>query len=93
LAEYLAVPDISIADDGLVSRRSQARIMTWNKLCELLPTFGYTVEKKRKRLNGSANPLNCYMITGNWHDVEIVASNNFYELVAAKSGDFEKEED
>lgn len=81
LAEYLAVPDIDMSATG----KSHARIMTWNKLQSILPSFGYTVEKKRKRLNGSQNALNCYMITGDWNDVELVANNDFMELVAAKS--------
>lgn len=49
--------------------------------------MGYTIEKKRKRINGSVNALNCYMITGQWHDVEITKTNDFMELVAAKSAD------
>lgn len=85
LAEVMAVPDIDIrAAATKVSR--QARIMTWNKLQELLVNLGYSIEKKRKRLPGNPNAVNCYMITGEWHDVEIAVENDFMQLVAAKSG-------
>ena len=60
--------------------------MTWNKLQELLVNLGYSIEKKRKRLPGNPNAVNCYMITGEWHDVEIAVENDFMQLVAAKSG-------
>ena len=59
--------------------------MSWNKLQSVLPTVGYTIEKARKRINGSANALNCYKITGEWKEAEIVGDNNFFALVAAKS--------
>ena len=85
LAEYMAVPDVDI--NNTAGGRNQSRIMSWNKLQVLLPTLGYNVEKKRKRINGSANPLNCYMITGDWQDVEITKTNDFMQLVAAKSAD------
>ena len=85
LAEYMAVSEIDVNNNA--SGRTQSRIMSWNKLQELLPSMGYTIEKKRKRINGSVNALNCYMITGQWHDVEITKTNDFMELVAAKSAD------
>lgn len=78
LAEYMNVPELNTED------HRSSRVMTWNRLKEYLPALGYTVEKKRKRINGSTNPLNCYLITGEWHDVELV-DNNFLQLVAAKS--------
>ena len=48
----------------------------------MLPKFGYSVEKKRKRLGG--NPVQAYYITGAWHDVEVIGGKDFMELVAAK---------
>ena len=83
LAEVMSVPDVDIKNTS--GGRIQSRPMSWNKLQSVLPTLGYEVEKKRKRINGSTNPLNCYMITGEWHDVEIVADHNFMDLVAAKT--------
>lgn len=83
LAEYMAVPDVNLNTNNF--GRTQSRIMSWNKLRDMLPIMGYTVEKKRKRINGSSNPLNCYMITGEWQDIEIKHDNNFMELVKAKS--------
>ena len=61
--------------------------MTWNKLQEILPSVGYTIEKARKRINGSANPQSCYRISGEWKEAEVVGDNNFFALVAAKSSD------
>ena len=43
------------------------------------------MEKKRKRLDGMANPAVCYYISGEWHDVEIAGDASFMALVAAKS--------
>lgn len=85
LAEYMNVPDIDLASANNAKVRSRA--MSWKKLAEVLPTLGYTIEKKRKRLNGSANAVSCYMITGEWHEIEVIADNQFYALVAAKSND------
>jgi len=34
------------------SNKNNSRVMTWNKLKEYLPSLGYTVEGKRKRMNG-----------------------------------------
>lgn len=82
LAEYLAVPDIDLEQ---YNSHNTNRIMSWNKLQTTLPSFGYTVEKGRKRLNGSANAVTAYKITGNWHDVEIVHTGDFLELAKAKS--------
>ena len=76
LAEYMAVPELDKANRG--------RTMTWNRLKEYLPSIGYTVEQKRKRLNGAKNATQAYYITGEWHDVELV-DNNFLQLVEAKS--------
>lgn len=61
--------------------------MSWNKLQAFLPNVGYTVEKKRRRVKGAPNPLNCYMITGEWHDVELVADGDFMALAEAKGLD------
>lgn len=38
--------------------------MTWNSLKEFFPQLGYTVEKKRKTLNGKTQE--CYYISGEW---------------------------
>ena len=78
LAEYMAVPELDKAN------KNTSRIMTWNKLKEYLPALGYTVEQKRKRLNGAKNAVQAYYITGEWHDVELV-DNQFLQLVEAKS--------
>ena len=77
LAEYMHVPEMR-ADGNRVSR-----VMTWNTLKDCLPYIGYTVEQKRKKLDGKLQQ--CYYITGAWHDAEI-QNNQFLELVAAKEG-------
>ena len=59
--------------------------MRWNKLQTFLPTIGYTVEKARKRVNGTTSAVCCYKITGEWHDVEIAHTADFMQLVAAKN--------
>ena len=82
LAEYLCVPEISVSDSN---ESKHSRPMSWNKLSQLLPKFGYTVEKTRKRINGSTNAVSCYRITGEWHDAELAHTNEFMQLVAAKS--------
>lgn len=74
LAEYLAVPELD------KKNKHTDRIMTWNKLKEYLPTIGYSVEQKRKKINGKLTQ--CYYIAGEWHDVE-VTDNNFLQLVEA----------
>ena len=78
LAEYMDIPDLDR------NNKNSSKIMTWNRLKEYLPTIGYTVEQKRKRLNGAKNATQAYYITGEWHDVELV-DNNFLQLVEAKS--------
>ena len=82
LAEYMAVPDLD------KNNKNSSRIMTWNRLKEYLPIIGYTVENKRKRLNGKLQQ--CYYITGEWHDVEMT-DNQFLQLVAAKEQQEEEE--
>lgn len=67
--------------------KHSSRVMTWNKLKDYLPTLGYSVENKRKRINGK--PAQCYYITGEWHDVELI-DNDFLQLVAAKSEKLEE---
>ena len=74
LAEYMNVPELD------KNNKNNSRVMTWNKLKEYLPSLGYTVEGKRKRMNGK--PTQCYYISGEWHDVEIV-DNDFLQLVEA----------
>lgn len=75
LAEYLAVPELD------KKNKNTNRAMSWNKLKEYLPVIGYTVEQKRKRIDGKIMQA-CY-ITGEWHDVEIV-DNDFLQLVDAR---------
>lgn len=75
LAEYMNVPELD------KSNKNNSRTMTWNRLKEYLPSLGYTVEGKRKRMNGK--PTQCYYISGEWHDVEIV-DNDFMQLVEAR---------
>ena len=75
LAEYMNVPDLD------KENKNSNRIMSWNKLKECLPSIGYTVEEKKKRVEGKLKQ--CYYISGEWHDVEVV-DNNFLQLVEAK---------
>ena len=77
LAEELAVPDL---DKG---NKHSSRALTWNRLKEVLPLAGYTVESARKRLDGKQQT--CYRITGEWHDIEMV-DKEFEQLLAAKQG-------
>ena len=56
--------------------------MTWNALKEALPAIGYSVEQKKKSLEGKQQQA-CY-ITGTWHDVEM-KDNMFMALVAAQN--------
>ena len=65
---------------------NRSRAMTWNRLKDYLPVIGYTVTSKRKKIKGKQ--VQCYFITGEWHDVEI-KDNDFLTLVAAKTGDEE----
>lgn len=58
--------------------------MTWNRLKDYLPVMGYNVDQKRKKINGKL--MQCYYITGEWHDVEI-KDNEFLQLVAAKENE------
>jgi len=76
LAEYMAVPELDR------NNKNTNRIMTWNKLKDYLPALGYTVEQKRKRIDGKQQQA--YFISGEWHDVEVV-DNDFLQLVAAKN--------
>lgn len=78
LAEYMHVPELR--DDG----NRVSRAMTWNRLKDCLPYIGYTVEAKRKKINGKIQQ--CYYITGDWHDAEI-QDNKFLELVSARIGE------
>lgn len=73
LAEKMAVPSFSKGNT----------VMTWNALKDALPSIGYTVEQKRKTLNGKQQQA-CY-ITGEWHDIE-GKDNMFLSLVEAKEG-------
>ena len=73
LAEVMSISDFTT---------TSSRIMTWNKLKDFLPTIGYSVEGKRKRLK--SKPQQCYFIKGEWKDAEI-EDGNFMALVKAKS--------
>ena len=75
LAEYMAVPELD------KDNKHNSRAMSWNKLKDYLPAIGYSIESKRKRVDGK--PAQCYYITGEWHDVEI-QDNGFLQLVAAR---------
>ena len=77
LAEYMGVPELDKAN------KNTARTMTWNKLKEYLPAMGYQVEGKKKRIDGKL--IQCYYITGEWHDVEL-QDNDFLALVEAQEG-------
>lgn len=77
LAEYMSVPELDKAN------KNTARTMTWNKLKEYLPSMGYQVEGKKKRIDGKLTQ--CYYITGEWHDVEL-QDNDFLALVEAQEG-------
>ena len=77
LAEYMSVPELDKAN------KNTARTMTWNKLKEYLPAMGYSVEGKKKRIDGKLTQ--CYYITGEWHDVEL-QDNDFLALVEAQAG-------
>ena len=85
LAEYLNVPELDNKGSNHINRG-----MTWNKLKDYLPAIGYTVEQKRKRMDGKLQT--CYYIMGEWHDVEVVNDNDFLDLVAAANTKEEEEE-
>lgn len=76
LAEYMNVPELDNKN------KNNSRTMTWNRLKDYLPVIGYTVEQKRKRLDGKQQV--CYYISGEWHDVEVQENDDFLSLVAAK---------
>lgn len=76
LAEYMNVPE--------ADKYNRGRIMTWNRLKEYLPILGYEVQQKKKRIDGKQQQ--CYYISGEWHDVEIV-DNEFMQLVQAKEAE------
>ena len=83
LAEQLAIPDINLGEKKGKSVAG-GRLMSWNRLQQILPSMGYTIEKKRRRVVGN-NATICYRITGDWHDVELVADGDFMTLAAAKN--------
>lgn len=78
LAEYMAVPETDRAN------KNSNRIMTWNKLKDQLPALGYSVESKKRKVKGKVTQ--CYYITGEWHDVEVV-DNDFLKLVEAEQAE------
>ena len=87
LTEYMAVPDI---EPNSVNAHNNNRVMSWNKLQDILPDFGYEIKKGRKRLNGATNAVTAYYISGEWHDVEVVLDNDFMQLAMAKNGEEEQ---
>lgn len=74
LAELMAVTDLDKVN------KNTTRILTWNKLKDVLPRVGYTVTSQRKRLDGKQQI--CYYITGEWHDI-LPTDNLFLKLVEA----------
>lgn len=86
LAEYMNVPDINLKSDN-TNKSHLGQNMSWNKLQEILPAFGYTIEKSRKRLSGKKNPVVAYYISGEWKDAEVVKDNEFLRLLDAKNSD------
>lgn len=75
LADYMAVPEID------KTNKNTTRTMTWNRLKEHLPAIGYTVEGKKRRIDGKLTQ--CYYITGEWHDVELT-DEGFLQLAEAQ---------
>ena len=65
---YWAVNNLKqFSRDGMLNRilflvDTNSRQMSWNKLKDYLPSIGYTVEKKRKILDGKQQIA--YFITG-----------------------------
>lgn len=83
LAEWMSVPEKQSGENRV------SRVMTWNKLKDCLPFLGYTIDTKKKKIDGKLQQ--CYYITGEWHDVE-TKDNQFLELAAAAM-DMKKEAD
>lgn len=75
LAEELGVQDLDKVN------KNSNRILTWNGLKDVLPLAGYTVESARKRIDGKQTQ--CYKISGDWHDTEVI-DKEFEQLLAAK---------
>lgn len=75
LAEELSVTDLD------KDNKNTARILTWNRLKDVLPLAGYTIECARKRIDGKQSQ--CYKISGEWHDIDMV-DKEFETLLAAK---------
>ena len=73
LAELMSVPDPT---------SQNSKPMTWNKLKGFLPSIGYSCESKKKKNKGKIQQ--CYFITGEWKDAEIV-DGNFLALAEAKN--------
>ena len=76
LAAFMAVPSLD------KEHKNTSKVMTWNSLKEYLPAIGYTVEQKRKMIDGKQQQA-CY-ISGEWHDAEI-QDGDFLALARAKS--------
>ena len=62
-------------------KNNRSRLITWNGLKEILPTLGYTVESKRRKVNGKI--VQCYYIDGEWHDV-VESDRGFLQLAEAR---------
>ena len=81
LAESMSVPELDKVNHG--------RIMTWNKLREYLPTMGYTIQQKRKVIDGKQQQA--YYISGEWHELEF-KDTDFLQLVDARTSQLFEEQ-
>lgn len=75
LADLINLPDLE-----QLKNKQNSRQMSWNKLKDYLPSIGYTVEKKRKMLDGKQQIA--YFITGEWKEKKQI-NDSFMELVRA----------
>lgn len=75
LADLINLPDLE-----QLKNKQNSRQMSWNKLKDYLPSIGYTVEKKRKMLDGKQQIA--YFITGEWKEKKQI-NDSFMELVCA----------
>ena len=69
LADLINLPDLE-----QLKNKQNSRQMSWNKLKDYLPSIGYTVEKKRKMLDGKQQIA--YFITGEWKEKKQINENS-----------------